>query len=1049
MRRPDLRITSGDAGTLYVRPVPGTRLGARFDLYRAVCRQCGFEWDGRTAQRGPGTQLLRIMEALKEAGFRVELGPDIVARLGKHLADADEAGRWAEEQLAAIEATGWVWREYQRVDVRFMALASFQYGGGINANQQRTGKTPELLALVRRPGAIVITLLAGVRVWREHAERLLPWATPTVLQHRREFRWPRPGEILIFHYDALPALSVEGGGGPYVNQMHHECPRELLLVYDEAHLLKNPGTRRARRADALTDAVLAAGGWAWEGTGTPSPNRPRAELYHMLDRVRLAKKLWGDQASFRRELDFGPDGVGGELAKVMVRRLRRHVMDQIPLVTVEPIELELPPAGHDDEVRFLDEMWEKVKAMGLDQNPDELLRQLRFNPEFGNYSAIRRALAVAKIPAMMSVVEEFEEAGEPLVVISVHKSPVEELGRRPGWGGITGDTPPKQRDALVEKFRRGEIRLAFTAKTGGMAIDLSRWGEIPCCTALVVDRSWVPGDNAQAEDRIVNLQEPEPLTYKQMRWIHPLEEHVEDVLDGKMFEIERVIDSVATLCADPERGLTAIRSLYTEARAAWDQEGVVVELPAEEKLELELMGLAGLIPKGLMGGDAGVGGAQAQADPYQELEEDLEKLTTCSMVNVGLSIKPSEPAHYDVEPAAPRVLLRSGSGPADQDAAARGDGGLVEQEGEAPGAGCPPRLREFEIYSKTVDDRKPKRQKEKKRMDLQFNPPDVAAMKEALAPDPTPSGGLNLTGLGAIAAAADASSGMPKLPQIGEGLPGMGGLQAPDFAGMSAAAASVGAPEEPAKKTRGKKTQPTEVTDEVVNGALDQAAGKLGIENLQLGSSPALVPAGNAPSNGPTLTPAQTAGIAEAVAAYQDLKSKLPGIVEAALKTSLAPVLAEVSGLKTQIAQLSGQVGGAFNGQSELLTKVSAQLNYVHGVVEKMRQGVPVPTPSGATPNFGQLGKDLEEQVLLVLPDIPTPASSLAKQTCEFLAQQCEQKGQKLWFNEEHVVKFLVERGAADADQACSKQIYLDHLKRSDPAAAQAYFDKLMARLKG
>jgi hypothetical protein len=238
---------------------------------------------------------------------------------------------------------------------------------------------------------------------------------------------------------------------------------------------------------------------------------------------------------------------------VMVRRLRSQVFTQVPRVTREFIKVPVPF----DCVDILDTIWNKAVERGFLENPEELLTTLAMDPEFQLYSTIRSALAKAKIPEALEWAEMMEEAEEPAVIVSAHKAPCEALGSRPGWGFIHGGVEQKRRDELIKEFQQGKLRgIALTIRTAGVAINLSRAGSL-----LMLDKSWVPGDNAQAEDRIVEAGNFDPLLYRDLVIDHPLEEHIASLLLSKQEQIVR-LDEVSNQCNDPNRSINSVVDAY-------------------------------------------------------------------------------------------------------------------------------------------------------------------------------------------------------------------------------------------------------------------------------------------------------------------------------------------------------------------------------------------------------------------------------------------------------------------------------------------------------
>jgi SNF2 family DNA or RNA helicase len=63
---------------------------------------------------------------------------------------------------------------------------------------------------------------------------------------------------------------------------------------------------------------------------------------------------------------------------------------------------------------------------------------------------------------------------------------------------ITGDTKQVNRDDIVRRFQKGEVRLLIcTIQTAGQGITLHK-----ADTCVFLDRAWSPAENEQAEDRL-------------------------------------------------------------------------------------------------------------------------------------------------------------------------------------------------------------------------------------------------------------------------------------------------------------------------------------------------------------------------------------------------------------------------------------------------------------------------------------------------------------------------------------------------------------------
>lgn len=494
----------------------------RRSVLRQICLLSGFRWDNVNAFIGPAWHINTLIEALNEALFQIKMESSVVFTMEK----IAEAGRkkveWLDTHIQAMEqASEGQLRPFQSEDAYWMAHA----GSGVLAYEQRIGKTVLALTQVRK-GAVIICPLAAVElVWGWHVRKWLPWKRFTPLQ---AFRWPQEDEVVCLNFERLKDALCE-------------APEGVTIIVDEAHAARNPATTRTRRSRAIVSAALRKDGRAWALTGTPAPNGRPKELWALLELVQAGKKTFGDLKSFSREMELDWDNAGakGRMASVVLRRLRSQVASHIPPATWRDWDIPLDQLESWAQ-EAMNRLWDMAVARGLNVgDPAELVRALHRDPEFHEISRIRSALATAKIPLAEKWAEEMEEAGEPCVVVSAHRAPVLALGNRPGWGYVMGgDT---QRQKTVEAFQAGHLKgIALTVGAGGVAINLDRADNL-----LFMDRDWVPGNNAQAADRIISTSKTQVKSFVRMLVDHPLERRVEEVLSGKISVITRAIDTLA------------------------------------------------------------------------------------------------------------------------------------------------------------------------------------------------------------------------------------------------------------------------------------------------------------------------------------------------------------------------------------------------------------------------------------------------------------------------------------------------------------------------
>lgn len=486
---------------------------------------------------------------------------EVATRLGLEVApQLRQTNVVTEEAQNAIQAGLY---EFQVTGVNWMAKRQ----KALLADDMGLGKTVQTLVALPAHGKALIVAPAGLKYnWKKEAAKWRPDLKVVVLEGRGSFRFPTVGEIVVTNYDILPdwldpnppAKKVAGqrsapkrkkmdwtalkGWREQLVKLHPEA-EGVIVVSDESHKLKNYKAARSVKFKELSRLCTAQNGKIWGLTGTPLDNEP-SDLFGVLDSLDMAFDVFTPskgQSPFARfqqlfnaqEERFGtrygtPDPIVPELLRrVMLRRRRTEVLPNLPRKTYTNLVVGDMDA---DLKRQLDEMWE---------NDGTALEVSGGLPPFESMSKVRAQLAKANIPAMMEYVEECEEQGCPLVVFSAHLSPLDALLGRPGWAVISGETSPEKRQQIVDAFQEGRLKgVALTIRAGGVGLTLTRaW------KALFVDLDWVPGWNAQAEDRVCRIgQTSNKVEIVRMVNDHPLTLHILSILAEKIDLIEKAVE---------------------------------------------------------------------------------------------------------------------------------------------------------------------------------------------------------------------------------------------------------------------------------------------------------------------------------------------------------------------------------------------------------------------------------------------------------------------------------------------------------------------------
>lgn len=465
---------------------------------------------------------------------------------------------------------------YQRVDARWLSKRR----RGCIFHCPGAGKSwIWLLALPRNAPVLLVCPGVAKRKWASEVRAVRPDLRPFILDGRRAFRWPRPGEVVITNWESLPHSYAEQRRlslrvlTKARGEAHAKDTRALRLVNrsrarltlpypgtvvipDEAHRANNVDAKTTTRIRELAAMALRAHGACWPGTGTPliNPKRKKTggvklkELYAVLQMNGSGEREFGTLAAFEELAEKDQAEFHRKMRNVSVVRTRADILPDLP-----PIRRDVLPVAIDDATQLrCDQFVHELKRRGirLENLSIDLLARLGApnSPTKMAVSVVRAALASAKTPAVMHYLDTLEQQGEgPLVVVSAHRPPIDVISARRGFTRISGAESNDEKGKRAEAFQRGEFRgVALTYQAAGEAIDLYRaW------RAVQVDLPWTVKALEQFEARLQRIgQVAAGLLFTTAVAEHPLDRRVAEIIAEKRVEIERHVAASARKARD-------------------------------------------------------------------------------------------------------------------------------------------------------------------------------------------------------------------------------------------------------------------------------------------------------------------------------------------------------------------------------------------------------------------------------------------------------------------------------------------------------------------
>lgn len=365
---------------------------------------------------------------------------------------------------------------HQRAGARWLLARR----GAVLADAMGLGKTLTALAaaraMVRRADCrLVVVAPAGLhRHWRNEAAALA--LVPQLVS------WAR-----------MPDQLPEAG---------------CVLLVDEAHFAQNLASVRTQALLRLARHPRLRAIWLL--SGTPMRNGRPAQLFPLLAAIghplaqdqrafeeRYCQGHWQERAGRRHWNCLGASRLE-ELQRLVrplvLQRHKQQCLDLPPkLRRFHPVQLEEPQAlGFEHRLQQRVEDYRRRAARGEVRRDAEVLALL---------TALRQIASDHKLPAAAALVHSLLAEGEAVVVFTAFVATARHLQAH--FAGevapllLTGAVPPRQRQALVDRFQAGGSPLLIaTYGTAALGYTLHRASRV-----VLIERPWTPGDAEQAEDR--------------------------------------------------------------------------------------------------------------------------------------------------------------------------------------------------------------------------------------------------------------------------------------------------------------------------------------------------------------------------------------------------------------------------------------------------------------------------------------------------------------------------------------------------------------------
>ena len=403
------------------------------------------------------------------------------------------------------------------------------------ADDMGLGKTIQLIAALRIlfvqreiGSALIVAPASILDQWRRELRKWAPELKAMVIRGSamdRAWQWAAKVHVALVSYETLRSDFSDNLQSPLRRKTWD------VLVTDEAQRIKN--------RNATSDAVKAIRRHrSWALTGTPLENNEEelASIVEFIDHREMVSqdRYYPGLKLLERH------------RQLQLRRKKGQVLQDLPPKLTMKLALELLPTQRESYDRAEREGIVYLRELGAEVRVQHVLELITRLKQICNVDPKSRESG--KLDDIKDRLERLVAQGHKALVFSQYVSDTSGVAAAANYLRefapltLTGDTPPQQRAAVIDRFKtHAEHKaLVVSLRAGGLGLNLQEASYV-----FHLDRWWNPAVERQAEDRSHRMGQTVPVNVIKYSCVGTIEERIDGILERKQRLFDQLIDDVS------------------------------------------------------------------------------------------------------------------------------------------------------------------------------------------------------------------------------------------------------------------------------------------------------------------------------------------------------------------------------------------------------------------------------------------------------------------------------------------------------------------------